>query len=258
METIKIGNTGKDVEILCEFLKVPKKNLFDKELDAKVKEFQKKNSLSVDGVVGYNTWRSLILANRQSDGKVSDWDYQMFSKLLGCEKAALKAVVEVETGGKNGFLSSGKPMILFEGHVFWRELKKVGIDPLRYCKDYWDVLYQNWDKTKYLGGEKEWGRLEKASKINKVAAYKSASWGMFQVMGNNYLNCDCSDFSEFINLMKKDSFSQFLLGIGFLRKTGLYKYLVTKDWESFARGYNGGGQVQTYSEKLKKAYNNCK
>ncbi|MDR2077148.1 MAG: N-acetylmuramidase family protein [Desulfovibrio sp.] len=42
---------------------------------------------------------------------------------LGLEPCAVKAVVEVESGG-SGFLPDGRVKILFEGHVFFRELSK--------------------------------------------------------------------------------------------------------------------------------------
>ena len=41
----------------------------------------------------------------------------------GIHPAALLAVKLVESGTKSGFLSSGRPQILFEGHVFYKYLK---------------------------------------------------------------------------------------------------------------------------------------
>ena len=56
-------------------------------------------------------------------------DFQRVADLLGIEVAVVKAVQAVETGGHGGFVAPGRPMILFEGHIFWRELKKRGLDP---------------------------------------------------------------------------------------------------------------------------------
>ena len=50
------------------------------------------------------------------------------AKANNLEPAAIKAVVVVESGG-NGFISDGKPKLLFEGHIFWNQLIKIGIDP---------------------------------------------------------------------------------------------------------------------------------
>lgn len=264
MEDLRLGKKGKDLGLLCKLLGVPAREEFDRNLDESVKSYQRLKGLVVDGWVGYNTWKSLILDYREkvhSDNspKIDDWDYNMFSKLLGIEAAALKAVQEVETGGKGGFLANGKPQILFEGHVFWKELVNLGINPEKYGSAWSNVLYKTWDRTKYKGGTGEWDRLELAKKINERAAYKSASWGMYQIMGNNYAKCGCKSVEDFARIMSKDSFSQFILGVEFLKNTGMVKYLKAKDWASFARVYNGSGYKQNkYDEKLEKAYNKYK
>jgi len=88
------------------------------------------------------------------------------AKVNNLEPAAIKAVVSVESGG-NGFISDGKPKILFEGHIFWNQLIKVGIDPqklLNNNSDYKDIIYQKWTKIYY--SEDQYMRLEKAKKIN--------------------------------------------------------------------------------------------
>lgn len=266
MEDLRLGKKGKDLELLCKLLGVPGRVEFDRNLDEAVKSYQRIKRLVVDGWVGYNTWKSLLIDYRNkvhSDNKdgsdISDLDYDLFSDLLGIESAVLKAVQKVETGGKGGFCSNGKPQILFEGHVFWKELEKLGISPEKYGSAWSNVLYKSWDRTKYKGGSGEWDRLELAKKININAAYKSASWGMYQIMGNNYAKCGCKTIGEFVELMSKDSFSQFILGIEFLKNTGMVKYLKAKDWASFARVYNGSGYKQNkYDEKLEKAYNQYK
>ena len=49
-------------------------------------------------------------------------DFQRVADWLGVEMAVVKAVQTVETGGRGGFVAPGRPAILFEGHIFWREL----------------------------------------------------------------------------------------------------------------------------------------
>ena len=51
------------------------------------------------------------------------------AKRLQIEPCALQAVCTVESSGQ-GFLPSGKPKILFEGHIFWRELAKRRYQPV--------------------------------------------------------------------------------------------------------------------------------
>lgn len=42
---------------------------------------------------------------------------------LGLEPALLKAVQLVEAAGRDGFLVDGRPQILFEGHIMYKEIK---------------------------------------------------------------------------------------------------------------------------------------
>lgn len=41
---------------------------------------------------------------------------------LGLEPALLKAVQLVEAAGRDGFLADGRPQILFEGHIMYKEV----------------------------------------------------------------------------------------------------------------------------------------
>lgn len=43
---------------------------------------------------------------------------------LNLEPALLKTVTVVECGNRDGFLPSGRPQILFEGHIMWKQLKE--------------------------------------------------------------------------------------------------------------------------------------
>ena len=95
--------------------------------------------------------------------------------------STIHAVLDVESGG-SGFLKDGRPKILFEGHVFWRELRKAGLSPQKLVPGNEDILYMNWTKAHYVGGAGEYARLDKAIKIDREAALKSASWGLFQIM----------------------------------------------------------------------------
>lgn len=58
---------------------------------------------------------------------ITDEDLALRAQELGVEVAALKAVWKVETGGISGFLPNYKPVILFEGHIFWQQLRVRGI-----------------------------------------------------------------------------------------------------------------------------------
>lgn len=180
------------------------------------------------------------------------------AKSLGVELAAIKAVAEVESGG-NGFLSTGEPVILFEPHIFWRELKKRGIDPKDHVKGNEDILYEHWGERPYLPSSKQHGQLEKACKIHREAALCSASWGRFQIMGFNYALCGCINIQEFINAIYKDEGEHLRLFCNFIKSKGLIDELRRKDWRGFAYSYNGANyEKNKYHLKLNTAYQKYK
>lgn len=177
----------------------------------------------------------------------------------GIHPAALLAVKLVESGTKSGFLDSGKPQIIFEGHVFYKYLKAnvKSLDMNKLCAQYPNIIYPKWDKSKYLDGEKEWTRLEKARQINVKYANYAASWGMFQVMGFNYKTCGCKTINEFVEKMCASQEQQLLLTLNFLKNSNLIVPLQKRQWATFAKGYNGPGFAQNkYHLKLQAAYNN--
>ena len=182
-------------------------------------------------------------------------DFQRVADWLGVEMVVVKAVQTVETGGRGGFVAPGRPVILFEGHIFWRELKKQGLDPEKYVAGNENILYPKWEKGHYYGGIREYERLEKARKIHKEAADASTSWGMFQVMGFNYVMCGYGSVDEMVKDMCTGEDKQLEAFARFVKLTGLRPNLERKDWTGFAKRYNGSGYAQNqYDKKLEEAY----
>lgn len=180
---------------------------------------------------------------------------------LGIEPALLKAVQIVEAAGRDGFLSDGRPQILFEGHIMYKEFHKKFPDrDLAYlCKKFSMVFYPKWDKSKYFGGLGEYKRLELAKEIDKECALKATSWGMFQIMGFNHNLCGCKDVLDFVHKMSESHEKQLELMYYFMNNSGCLKELKEKDWAGFAKKYNGPGYAQNaYDQKLRNAYENFK
>lgn len=175
-------------------------------------------------------------------------DYFMAAQALGCEVAAIKAVAQVEAAG-NGFLSDGKPKILFEAHVFSRLTKgKYDITHPR-------ISSRTWNQSLYQGGRREHYRLLVAGNLDREAALQSCSWGKFQIMGENWKACGFESLQEFVNSMYKDEQSQLKAFIGFLQTNGLVNALVKKNWKVFAKKYNGASFWKNhYDVKLETAY----
>ena len=95
------------------------------------------------------------------------------AKRIGCEVAVIKAVQAVESSG-GGFMEIGLPKILFEPHIFWKQLRLAGITP-----KVSDICYPVWRTKPYGKISEQHNRLAKASAINRECALKSASWGLF-------------------------------------------------------------------------------
>jgi len=209
------------------------------------------------------------------DKKLSDEDYEQASKLLNCETAAIKAVISVETGGRGGFLLNADiperennlndyseyPVILFEGHIFYKQLKKKGIKPEDYINENTkDIIYKSWTKAYYGTKWDEYMRLEKAYEIDEEAALLSCSYGLGQIMGFNYNACGYNTVDEFVNDMQISEGKQLLAFCNFIKSNAkLYKSLKAKDWATFAYNYNGPEYYKnSYDKKLEKAYNKNK
>lgn len=270
MQTLKLNSKGADVVKLQNLLnncgyKVSNDGIFGKGTNNAVLAFQKANGLAADGIVGHGTWTALIAKATQTPPtaadslKLTEADYVRAAGMMKVEVAAIKAVKTVESGSRGGFFEPGKPAILFEGHIFWRQLKKKGINPEMHVKGNENILYPKWTKGHYAGGIKEYDRLEKAMNINVAAARESASWGMFQIMGFNYKACGCSDVNDFVNNMMVSEGRQLDLFVKFLIANGWDKYLRALDWAGFARHYNGPGYAANkYDQRLLAAYNKNK
>lgn len=269
MKLLKYNTKAPEVLTLCEILyhlgyNVKISDSFTLEVDAAVKDFQQKNSLVVDGIVGVKTWAVLLEKDprpvSQTDKFLKESDLTSFAAEYNLELAAVKAVNEIESSGK-GFLINNKPKILFEGHVFWNELKKRGIDPNSYYNsESRNVLYPKWTRAHYQGGVKEYDRLNEAIGLNnspsfKEAALSSASWGSFQIMGYHAENLGYSNVADFVSRMEMNE-GEHLKAFGkFLEKNGCLVHLRNKNWAGFARLYNGAGYKENkYDEKLAKAY----
>lgn len=185
-------------------------------------------------------------------------DIKHVAELLGVEPCAVQAVVDVESSG-SGFLADGRPKILFEGHVFWKELRKRGIDPASLAPKYPNVIYPKWDRTQYKGGAAEWERLNTAALVNREAALCSASYGLFQIMGFNHRAAGFYSVQAFVDAQKESEAGQLESFCAFMRSEGLVLFLVGRDWAGFARRYNGPGYAANkYDVKLRRAYERCK
>jgi N-acetylmuramidase len=196
------------------------------------------------------TWNTLIGIGRVK-GSLDE-----LAKKYDLEPAVILAIQSVESGN-NGYLADGRPKILFEGHVFWKMLKAAGKNPADYVKGNEDILFEKQDRSKYTKGAAEYVRLEKAEKIDHVAALKSASWGEFQIMGFNHKTVGYPDVDSFVESISQPGAGQIRAVLTFMDHNKLLPLVrgPNKNWAKFAAAYNGAGYKKNqYDTKLQKAY----
>ncbi len=180
--------------------------------------------------------------------KLAMADYQAVATSIRCDVAAVRAVISVEAAG-SGFHDDGRPKILFEAHWFG------DLTSDDYDDDYPSISSPVWNRNLYIGGVGEWDRLYLACTLDRVAALKSASWGLGQVMGFNHKAAGYADVETFVRDMHLSEGKQLMAMFNFIKTNGLDRALIRKDWATFARGYNGESyRANAYDEKLKDSY----
>ncbi len=189
---------------------------------------------------------------------LSDYDYRVIARELGVEAAAIKAVVEVETGRtRSGFHSQGNPLINYDLPLFRRAAAKRGTSLAHHSSS--EAL--NPVNIKKYGSQQlaQQARYDAAKQIDSIAAMESTFWGMFQIGGFNWKLCGASSREEFVERMSTSEQEQLRLFAAYLENTGLVKYLRSRNWAAFARIYNGPSYAaRGYHTKLAQAYNKFK
>jgi peptidoglycan hydrolase-like protein with peptidoglycan-binding domain len=178
-------------------------------------------------------------------------DYGRIGKEIGVGEDELKAFIEVESRGK-GFDEEGRPIILTEPHVFYRNLPRA--KRAEAVKK--GLAYPKWGSKPYprtQDARYEW--LEKAMEIDSSAALKACSWGLTQILGENYKAAGYDSVEEMVTSFMDDEENHLLACVNFLETHGLDDDLRAHRWEAVARGYNGAGyRKNKYHTKLKAAY----
>jgi hypothetical protein len=176
-------------------------------------------------------------------------DYADAATALSCDVATVKAVRDVESNGR-GFGPDGRPIILFEPHVFSR------LTQHRFDNTHGGVSYPKWGMKPYPKTQTErWAQLEYAMKLDAEAAYQSASWGLFQILGQNYAACGFVTVADFVHAMRKSEREHLLAFVKFVQANHLDGFLRDHRWAAFANGYNGASyQKNAYDVKLAAAY----
>lgn len=172
---------------------------------------------------------------------LSKSDIILISKQFSYDPAMVNAVIQVEGAGRGFDPSTGKILIQFEPHYFKRHTK---------------VAINNGVGTQ----PEEWIAFNEAFKINPTKAMLSTSWGMMQVMGENFRMCGYKSVDEMVDDFKKGEYQQVSGACTFIKNRQPLHYAMKKlDFAMFAYHYNGKKYyLNSYDKKLKQYYDLAK
>lgn len=179
--------------------------------------------------------------------RLDDIDLPTIGALIGVGEDEVHAVIDVESAG-GGFDSSGRVRMLFEPHIFYRELPVAKRNAAVKAGLAWKLWKRDYPKDSYP-------RLSAAIAIDRDSALRSASWGLGQVMGFNCVAAGYETAEDMVKAFAEDEEHHLRAMIEFIRYNKLDDELRRHDWAGFARGYNGEQYaVNKYDTKLAEAF----
>jgi peptidoglycan hydrolase-like protein with peptidoglycan-binding domain len=160
---------------------------------------------------------------------------------LGVYAPEIWTVLAVETSGC-GYLPDRRPQILYERHIFHR-LTQGQYDDGNIS----DASLGGYGPR----GALQYDRLGTAMTKDQTAALESASWGIGQIMGENYGLAGFQSVKDMVTAMTASEDHQLAAMSSFLVSTKLHVSLQAHDWSTFARGYNGANYaINRYDVRL--------
>lgn len=201
-------------------------------------------AITVDGQAGPATRAAIVAAfTNTAAPAVTPAEIGTFAAEIGCTTKQLNAIATVESAG-GGFDAHGRPKILFERHYFWRLTQG----------HYGLTSFSNQQSGGY--SEDSWEKLGLAAGKDPDAAFASASWGKFQIMGAHWNALGFSSALGMAYFMSRGEAGHYTALVRFIeanRMVDKVKALSTNpaDCAAFAKAYNGPGYRQNrYDEKL--------
>lgn len=180
--------------------------------------------------------------------RLDDIDFPRVGARISVGEDEIHAIFDTESAGK-GFDAKGRPRMLYEPHIFWREL---GPGPLRDEAVRKGLAYPKWRRD-YPADS--YPRLMAAMEIDVEKALRSASWGLGQIMGFNCLAAGYPTAREMVADFLDDEETHLNAMVTFIITKKLDRFLRARDWRSFAAGYNGAGFAKNgYDRKLAAAF----
>lgn len=212
---------------------------------------------------------------------IQEWCYKAVAKEIDRDVASFTALAKAIAGvesRKEGFTPNGNVTLLFERHVFKKQLLDQvtkNTDAVTLINSHYDVNLNgttaevisfvesrnpdicNSKPGGYLVGIKEQERFNLAVKINPIAATNSASFGLYQIMGFNAPLCGYSTGYKMMLAFMDTEYTHLLALAKFLEANKvIYHYLKNRDYNNIAKIYNGPAYAKNnYHIKISNALN---
>lgn len=180
--------------------------------------------------------------------RLDDIDLPKLGARIGVGEDEIHALVDVETAG-GGFDKIGRPRLLFEPHVFYRNLTGAKRDEAVRA----GLAYPKWGTKPYPADS--YPRLKQAMDIDETAALKSASWGLGQILGENHKMVGYATPQDMVLAFMADEENHLSAMVEFIKAAHIDDDLKAHRWAVVARVYNGPGYAANhYDTKLAAAY----
>lgn len=183
-------------------------------------------------------------------------DYQAAAWLLACDVAAIKAVAQVEAGAEGAFLDTGEPVILFERHKFHRYTDGRFAGARAPGLPAAVSLLSSPKAGGYGAVGIQHRKLAAAVLLDREAALRATSWGLFQVLGDNYAACGYDSVQRLVTAAYRGVSDHLRMFTQFIRHDSrLVDAIRDHDWPGFAAIYNGPAYaINEYDRKMAAAF----
>jgi hypothetical protein len=145
---------------------------------------------------------------------LEDTDLPRIGERIGVGEDVVHGLLDVEASGKP-FDKHGRPKMLFEPHVFYRNLK--GDKRAEAVRQ--GLAYPKWKPGAYP--KDSYDRLERAMKIDETAALKAASWGAGQILGENYRMAGYDSPQDMVRAFMDDADEHLEAMVSFCKAAGI-------------------------------------
>lgn len=177
---------------------------------------------------------------------LSDADFAAAAGRLGCDPSAIRAVWEVEAAGR-GFRADGSVERRFEPHHMpRRHWPAMGFAPAQ--------GQAAWRASLAVSAARREAMFRAAYAADSDAALRATSWGGAQIMGFNALEAGFGSAADMVTHMAKGAPQQLGAFVQLVEGWRLAGALRARDWQGFARRWNGDGQVEVYARRMESAY----